>query len=93
MAHSVLHISFSRKRVFKIFFRCIKAKKSFEWTEGIRDHLSNWYGAKGASTGIKPVTSPTLSESLKQNARALAIQPGLCLGYNSLIFVLLHAMS
>ena len=26
---SVLHISFSRKRVFKIFVRCIKAKKSF----------------------------------------------------------------
>ena len=29
MGHSVLHISFSRKRVFKIIFRCIKAKKSF----------------------------------------------------------------
>ena len=29
MGHSVLYISFTRKRVFKIFFRCIKAKKSF----------------------------------------------------------------
>ena len=42
MGHSVLDISFSRKRVFKIFFRCIKAKKFFfEWTEGIRDLISN----------------------------------------------------
>ena len=29
MGHSVLHISFSRKSVFKIFFRCIKEKKFF----------------------------------------------------------------